>query len=51
MDTVNISKEFIEIEPNAASLAPNNTFINRDNEFLGFTYYQSGFIVKDETVK
>jgi serine/threonine protein kinase len=39
-DTINISREFVDIEPNAASLAPTNTYVNRDSEFIGFTYNQ-----------
>jgi serine/threonine protein kinase len=40
-DTSNISREFVEIEPNQASLAPNATFIpNTDADFCGFTYVQ-----------
>lgn len=39
-DTLNIAREFTDIEPNPASLVPAQTFVNRENEFLGFTYNQ-----------
>lgn len=39
-DVGNIAKEFVEMEPNPSSLMPDNTFHNRDSEFLGFTYNQ-----------
>lgn len=39
-DTVNISREFVEIEPNAASLAPTGATYCPENEFPGFTYVQ-----------
>uniref|UniRef100_A0A914I8G4 Uncharacterized protein n=1 Tax=Globodera rostochiensis TaxID=31243 RepID=A0A914I8G4_GLORO len=39
-DTLNIAREFTDIEPNPASLVPSHTFVNREMEFAGFTYNQ-----------
>ncbi|KAL3102270.1 hypothetical protein niasHS_003679 [Heterodera schachtii] len=39
-DTLNIAREFTDIEPNPASLVPLQTFVNRETEFAGFTYNQ-----------
>ncbi|KAI1729789.1 protein kinase domain-containing protein [Ditylenchus destructor] len=47
-DTVNISREFVDIEPNQASLAPTNTYCNPDNEFPGFTYQQKPMLHLNE---